>query len=378
MPIIHSTKHSYAANVVGLDAKSEGSYIDERKPAQQGVRKAGKDGPSDDSPPLGAPPNVPNHHRRADPLAPPYNMYVHPQAPTPATQHHHHSHSQPHASFTRHKECSPEKELPIIHSNQDEYTTSTARPIAAAKREGHDIGIGIGTRKPAPQLRDGLNADRHEASRIMDPPAVTSVNMPLPGVAPNAPHRHPGPRDQGGHDHPPTSSSHDRSCSSPPPNTVSRRHREYSPERATPIIHSKQREESDCFVIIGRESSAQKVTFKAQTDEPLGIMDPSTRGLPLESSGGIRIESSGETYTFPPNEQTLNSEPGAGLVHSAYYVARGSDGQGQSTENEFNPLDVDNFYDSSTQTHEKKNERVIYASQPTNHSRDESPPEPNY
>jgi len=168
LPIIHSKKHRYAANVDNLVAKSEGSNIDEQKPVHQNVWNDGKDESSrsmnpsaDSSPTSGAPLIVPCHYR-ADPWAP------------PLPHHHYHYHPPPHASSKPHKTWSPEEELPNINSNQDEYTTRAARPMATAKSEGSDIDI----RQPAPaphphphtHPRDMLNANRHESLRIMDPP----------------------------------------------------------------------------------------------------------------------------------------------------------------------------------------------------------------
>mmetsp|Transcript_32684 Transcript_32684/g.55630 ORF Transcript_32684/g.55630 Transcript_32684/m.55630 type:complete len:145 (-) Transcript_32684:221-655(-) len=39
--------------------------------------------------------------------------------------------------------------------------------------------------------------------------------------------------------------------------------------------------------------------------------------------------------------------------------------QSECSDDEYNPLDVDNFYETPTQTHKKKKERVLYPSQTT-------------
>lgn len=114
-----------------------------------------------------------------------------------------------------------------------------------------------------------------------------------------------------------------------------------------------------------RKPAAQDI-LKLDQDQALRIVDPPLDGSPLQFLEDLRLRSatmktwkSNEDNHF--NENSLDPAPDKLSMHDAY-EAPGAYDQGRNDEKEHILLDIDNFYDSPTKDHNKKEWHEWFAS----------------
>ena len=98
--------------------------------------------------------------------------------------------------------------------------------------------------------------------------------------------------------------------------------------------------------------------LKPDQDQALRIVDSPLDGSPLQFLEDVRLRSTtNKTWESnednPFNENVLEPAPDKLSMHDAY-EAPGAYDQERNAEKEHIPLDIDNFYDSPTKDHNKK------------------------
>jgi len=334
--------------------------------------------------PSGVPPNVPSpSHHHHDPWA---SSYIHPQAAYPNR---HHSRPPPYSARSPHaKHYGSERGLPI-YSKQHSHETHEDHPVANSESSTinerkpavhnepyvpyHHPGQPLSPRHhhyhPPPHSRPPIHSE-YGPERKYD---YTVQSDELPS---NVPYHHPG-------SFAPTASSH-RYHSHLLLRIISRRHEDYSDGRGSPGNYYNQYDytaqadnpitKSDGPEMDERKPAAPDEPEPSQHESPK-IIDPPAPvgGSPANflednnnelQSEAIETGHSNEEVCFGENVHDPALDIGsihdddAGEAPKTYK-------QSECSDDEYNPLDVDNFYETPTQTHKKKKERVLYPSQTT-------------
>lgn len=190
-----------------------------------------------------------------------------------------------------------------------------------------------------------------------------------------------------------TSSPH-HPYSRPPAHAIIQHHEEQSPEVMLPILHSNQIgynvhlnhtiakiEVNGVNETDEKKPAAQDILRPGQDQVPR-IDSPLLDGSPSQSLEGLEFQSATmKTWKYNEedrfNENAPDPAPEKLSMHGAHEVP-GADENGHNAKEEHNAFDIDNFYDSPTKAHNKK-EWVVY---PTQKRREEGgeggSPEPEY